>query len=71
MTYFQSAILENNPFTWKQLDMTSEARYQEKIRFLQGQNLYHLKNGDSRSDIKLPAIEFGDIYNFLVILTSF
>ena len=61
MTYFQFAILEQNAFAWKQLDMPSEARYQEKIHFLQGQDLFNLKNGDFRSDIKLPAIEFGDI----------
>ena len=45
--------------------MPSEAHYQGKLCFLQGQDLHNLKNVDFRSDIKR------DIYSFLVILTSF
>ena len=53
MMYFPSAILEHNVFAWKQLEMPPEARSQEKILFLQDQDLYNLKNGDFKSDIKL------------------
>ena len=43
----------------------------EKIRLLQGQDQYNLKTNDFKTEIKLPPIEFGDIFNFLVVQTSF
>ena len=52
-------------------NMSPEARYQKRIRLLQGQDQYNLKSNDFRSEIKLPLIEFGDTLNFIVVQTSF
>ena len=51
--------------------MSPEAWYREKIRLLQCQNQYNLQTNDFKTEINLPPIEFGDIFNFLVVQTSF
>ena len=49
--------------------MSPEAK--KKNRLLQGQDQYNLRSNDSKIKTKLPSIEFGDIFNFLVVQTSF
>ena len=51
--------------------MSPEARYQEEIRLLQGQDQYNIKTNDFKTEVKLSFIEFDDIFNFLVVQTSF